>query len=350
PLTAINFWYLDLIFIVTFLATLLQYKEHFATSAFSTALLNLSMIACLLIYMKEAPETIIIALSVSVLIGGFLQVAVHLISIKKFNLHRILIGGWKYRKYRDVKEEGKQFKSLFFPSVWGNSMPQISSFIDTILASFLVAGSISYLFYANRIFQLPLASIAIAASIALFPSISKAIKNNNEAEAYRQLNRVFWLLLGLLGLATLGGMILAEPIVWLLFERGAFTQAQTIETSKVLMMYMLGLIPYGMAKLFALFLYANKEHMKAAKIATFTLVINVTISIILMNLMGAMGLALAGSISGLIFFILTVRGVGADKFFDIIKSIKLLYVVVGLAFSALLLIYANELLISWIRT
>jgi len=350
PLTAINFWYLDLIFIVTFLATLLQYKEHFATSAFSTSLLNLSMIASLLIYMKESPDTIIIALSVSVLIGGLLQVLVHLIAIKKFNLHRILLGGWKYRKDRDVKEEKKQFNSLFFPSVWGNSMPQISSFIDTILASFLLSGSISYLFYANRVFQLPLAIIAIAASIALFPSISKAIKNNNEAEAYRQLNRVFWLLLSLLGAATLGGVILAEPIVWLLFERGAFGEVQTIETSKVLMMYMLGLIPYGMAKLFALFLYANKEHTKAAKIATFTLIINVTISIILMNLMGAMGLALAGSISGLIFFILTVRGVGADRFFDIIKSIKLLYVIIGLAFLALILIYINELLVSWIRT
>ena len=350
PLTAINFWYLDLIFIVTFLATLLQYKEHFATSAFSTSLLNLSMIASLLIYMKESPKTIIIALSVSVLIGGLLQVLAHLIAIKKFNLHRILLGGWKYRKDRDIKEEKKQFNSLFFPSVWGNSMPQISSFIDTILASFLVSGSISYLFYANRVFQLPLAIIAIAASTALFPSISKAIKNNNEAEAYLQLNRVFWLLLSLLGVATLGGVILAEPIVWLLFERGAFGEVQTIETSEVLMMYMLGLIPYGMAKLFALFLYANREHTKAAKIATFTLIINVTISIILMNLMGAMGLALAGSISGLIFFILTVRGVGANRFFDIIKSIKLLYLIIGLAFWALLIIYINELLVSWIRT
>ncbi len=350
PLTAINFWYLDLVFIVTFLATLLQYKEHFATSAMSTALLNIAMIASLLLYMKEEPETIIIALSVAVLIGGLLQVTVHLIAIKNFNLHRILIGGWKYRKKRDVKEEGKQFNNLFFPSVWGNSMPQISSFIDTILASFLISGSISYLFYANRVFQLPLAIIAIAASIALFPSISKAIKNNNEPEAYRQLNRVFWLLLALLGVATLGGMILAEPIVWLLFERGAFTEQQTLETAKVLSMYMLGLIPYGMAKLFALFLYANKQHTKAAKIATITLLINVTISVILMNIMGAMGLALAGSISGLIFFILTVRGVGSDKFFEIVKSVKLIYIIIGLALATLLLIYTNELLISWIRT
>lgn len=99
-LTAINFWYLDLVFIVTFLATLLQYREHFATTAISTALLNLSMISALLIYMKNDPKTIIYALSISVLIGGLLQVIAHIIAIKRFNLQRILIGGWKYRKKR----------------------------------------------------------------------------------------------------------------------------------------------------------------------------------------------------------------------------------------------------------
>jgi putative peptidoglycan lipid II flippase len=353
PLTAINFWYLDLVFIVTFLATLLQYKEHFATTAMSTALLNIAMISALLIYMKESPETIIVALSFAVLIGGVLQVIAHLIAIKKFNLQRLLIGGWKYRnkesKQKDLKEEEKQFNGLFFPSVWGNSMPQISSFIDTILASFLISGSISYLFYANRIFQLPLAIIAIAASIALFPAISKAIKHGNEALAYQHLSRVFWILLALLGLATLIGIILAEPIVWLLFERGAYTADMTAQTASVLAMYMLGLIPYGLAKLFALFLYANKEHKKAAKIATITLILNVMVSFTLMKLMGASGLALAGSIGGLIFFILTIRGVGTDKFINLIKSKKLFYVLGVLALSTPILIWINNLLMEWIR-
>ena len=353
PLTAINFWYLDLVFIVTFLATLLQYKEHFATTAMSTALLNIAMISALIIYMKESPETIILALSFAVLIGGVFQVIAHLIAIKKFNLQRILLGGWKYRnkesKQKDLKEEESQFNRLFFPSVWGNSMPQISSFIDTVLASFLITGSISYLFYANRIFQLPLAIIAIAASMALFPAISKALKHGNETLAYAHLHRVFWILLGLLGVATLIGIILAEPIIWLLFERGNFNIEMTHQTADVLSMYMLGLIPYGLAKLFSLFLYANKEHKKAAKIATITLIINVCISFILMKQMGAMGLALAGSIGGLIFFTLTLQGVGFDKFFNIVKSKKLIYLFVGLLLSTLLLIWVNELIIGWIR-
>jgi putative peptidoglycan lipid II flippase len=353
PLTAINFWYLDLVFIVTFLATLLQYKEHFATTAMSTALLNLSMISALLLYMKQDPKSILYALSISVLIGGLLQVIAHIIAIKKFNMQRFLIGGWKYRnkerKQKDLKEETNLFNRLFFPSVWGNSMPQLSSFIDTILASFLISGSISYLFYANRVFQLPLAIIAIAASMVLFPAISKALKHGNETLAYQHLSRVFWILLGLLGLATLTGIILAEPIVWLLFERGAFTPEMSAQTAGVLSMYMLGLIPYGLAKLFSLFLYANKEHTKAAKIATITLVINVTISFILMSYMGAMGLALSGSIGGLIFFLLTLNGVGFEKFLNIMNAKKLIYLFTGLIISAFLLIYINSLLIEWIR-
>jgi putative peptidoglycan lipid II flippase len=353
PLTAINFWYLDLVFIVTFLATLLQYKEHFATTAMSTALLNISMISALLLYMHQEPKTIIYALSIAVLIGGLLQVLAHIIALKSFNLQRLLIGGWRYRnkpsKQQDLKKETNLFNRLFFPSVWGNSMPQLSSFIDTILASFLISGSISYLFYANRIFQLPLAIIAIAASIALFPAISKALKHGNETLAYQHLDRVFWILLALLGMATLTGIIVAEPIVWLLFERGAFTPQMTIETAQVLSMYMLGLIPYGLAKLFSLFLYANKEHTKAAKIATITLLINVTVSFVLMKYMGAMGLALSGSIGGLIFFTLTLNGIGFEKFFEIIKSKKLIYLVVGLTLFGSLLEFINHLLIDWIR-
>lgn len=353
PLTAINFWYLDLVFIVTFLATLLQYREHFATTAISTALLNISMMSALLIYMKDEPKIIIFALSISVLIGGLLQVVAHIIAIKNLNMHRILIGGWRYRnkksKQRDLKKETSLFNRLFFPSVWGNSMPQLSSFIDTILASFLISGSISYLFYANRIFQLPLAIIAIAASMALFPAISKALKHGNETLAYRHLNRVFWILLALLSLATLMGIILAEPIVWLLFERGAFTPEMSVQTAEVLQMYMLGLIPYGLAKLFSLFLYANREHTKAAKIATITLLINVTVSFILMSYMGAMGLALSGSIGGLIFFILTLRGVGFDKILNILTLKKSLYLIFGLILSATALLYINKMLIELIR-
>ncbi|XPV54761.1 MAG: lipid II flippase MurJ [Halarcobacter ebronensis] len=102
----------------------------------------------------------------------------------------------------------------------------MSAFLDTWLASFLVSGSISYLYYANRVFQLPLALFAIATSIALFPMISKAIKNKDEKKALRLLKKsTSIILLGLLSIATIIGIIFDnEFIIWLLFQRGAFTQ------------------------------------------------------------------------------------------------------------------------------
>ncbi len=349
PMTAINFWYLDLIFIVTFLATLLQYKNHFATTAMSTALLNISMIAALYLYMKEDPKTVAYALSFAVLIGGVLQVITHLIALHKFNLHKILIGGWKYRKTKDVEEEKKHFQSLFLPGILGNSTPQISAFIDTLLATFLMTGSVSYLFYANRIFQLPLAIIAIATATVLFPTVSKALKNKNETEAYKNLNQAFWLLSFLLGAAMVGGILLAEPIVWLLFERGKFTLVQTLETVTVLQMYMVGLLPFGLAKLFSLFLYASHRHLKAAKIAVYSLVTSVSASLILMHPLGASGLALAGSIGGWVLFIFTVKEVGTDKFLDIIKSKRSFYFVIMMFIFAIALYFLNDWLLTLIR-
>jgi len=349
PLTAINFWYLDLIFIVTFLATLLQYKEHFATTAMSTALLNIAMIVALWLYMKEDPKTVAYALSFAVLIGGTMQVIAHLIALNKFNLHKILLGGWKYRKVKDVKDEKKHFQSLFLPGILGNSTPQISAFIDTILATFLMTGSVSFLFYANRIFQLPLAIIAIATATVLFPTVSKALKNGQEETAYQNLNQAFWLLAFLLGGAMLGGILLAEPIVWLLFERGKFTAVETLETVSVLQMYMVGLLPFGLAKLFSLFLYASHRHLKAAKIAVYSLIASVTSSLILMQIMGASGLALAGSIGGWVLFIFTVKEVGSDKFFQIIKSKKSIYFLFFLIFFSIILYSVNSLILEYIR-
>jgi putative peptidoglycan lipid II flippase len=327
PLTAINFWYLDLIFIVTFAATLLQYKEHFATTALATALLNISMIAALWFFMKHDPATVAYALSFAVVAGGLLQVLVHLYALHRFKLDRVLALGWKYRKKKDVSQEITHFNKLFFPSVLGNAVPQLSSFIDTLLATFIAAGSVSYLFYANRVFQLPLALIAIATSVALFPSVAKALKNGREDEAKASMTKAFWLLLFLLGLATLGGIIFAEPIVWLLFERGKFTHAETLQTAFVLQMYMIGLVPYGLAKLFSLYLYAAHRHTDAAKVAVVSLVVTVTASLIFMYPLQAAGLALAGSLGGWTLFFFTVRKTGTTMFFSMLKHRYALYFV-----------------------
>ena len=349
PLTAISFWYLYLIFIVTFIATLLQYKEHFVTTAMSTVLLNLSMIAALLLFMKSDPKTIAYALTFSVLVGGLLQVIVHIFTLYKLNLVRLLTGGWKYRKKREISEEKKRFTSLFIPAVWGGASLQINSFVGTMIASFLITGSVSYLAYAQRIFQLPLALFAIATATALFPGISKALKNDNETLAYANLEKGFWLLSFALGFAALAGALLAEPIIWLLFERGRFDIVQTKETASVLSMFMVGLLPLGLAKLFSLFLYATYRQGKAAKIATLSVAVNIIASLMLMYPMGASGLALAGSIGGWVLFVFTIKEVGMERFWKIVNSKMMVYLLFSYLLSGGILYYLNTLILGLIR-
>ncbi|MEY4504832.1 MAG: hypothetical protein RL154_1128, partial [Pseudomonadota bacterium] len=137
PIIAINFYYLDLIFIVTFLGALLQYRKHFAVTAFATALLNVGMIATLLIFKNSAPMTIVYALSFGVLIGGCLQALAHIFVAKK---KKVLLGLYiGFRKFFRGKRspDSKRFNAGFLPSIAGSSTAQIAAFVDTWLATFL---------------------------------------------------------------------------------------------------------------------------------------------------------------------------------------------------------------------
>lgn len=344
PFVAINFWYLPLIFAVTFLSTLLQYKHHFATSAFSTALLNISLILAIHFSQDKAQSDIVYYMSFGVVVGGILQLFVHILAIYNLGLSKMLLGGFKHLRVKSkiIKKETRKFRQQFFPAVWGNSTAQVSAFLDTWLASLLASGAISYLYYSNRIFQLPLALFAIATSIALFPSIAKFLKKDDESGALRFMEKAFWFLAFLLTASTIGGYIMAHEITWLLFERGAFSQEDTLNTTAVLQMYMIGLLPFGLQKLFSLWLYAKEMQLRAAKIATFSLVTNIVLSLALISPLGAAGLALASTVSGFAGFIMTIQAFGAKKFFDILSSKKSLYLIAGSVVFALLLMIIKD--------
>ena len=344
PYVAINFWYLPLIFIVTFFSSMLQYKGHFATSAFSTALLNLSLIAALVLSKGSSQSTIVSYLSFGVVIGGVLQVGVHIVALYKMGLLKLLVGGFTYLRVKSkrIKKDTQKFRQNFFPAMWGNSTAQVSAFLDTFLASFLATGSISYLYYANRIFQLPLALFAIATSIALFPKVARYLKNNDETKAVANLEKAFWFLSALLSASTIGGIILSDEILKLLFEHGAFTSTDTANTSGVLQMYMLGLLPFGIQKLFVLWLYAKEMQMRAAKIATISLITYIVLALAFIAPLGAAGLALASTLGGFVSLFFTIKVFGKERFFAILLNKKLIYLIVSAAAFTLLLLQLKD--------
>ncbi len=347
---AINFYYLVLIFIVTFLSSLLQYRNHFVTTAFSTALLNISLIGALLFSKGCEPRIIVLFLSYGVILGGVFQVIIHLIAIKILKIDKLLVGGFKYLKEKGerVKKDLNSFYHSFFPAIIGNSVSQFSAFLDTWLASFLVSGTISYLYYANRILQLPLALFAIATSVAIFPKISRHLNSDNEKEAIKMLKRAFWFLLFLLTFSTIGGILLSKEIIWLLFERGEFARNDTINTSIVLTMYMVGLLPYGLAKIFSLWLYSKHQQKKAAKIAIKSLIVNILFSLLLIFPFGASGLALSSSLAGFFLFYYTIKEFGSDKFLAIIRDKLLLYLILFSTIEIFILLYLKEFIDGYI--
>jgi putative peptidoglycan lipid II flippase len=350
PFVAINFWYLPLVFAMTFLSGMLQYKHHFATTAFSTALLNLSLIGALFLSEDKSQTEIVYYLSYGVVIGGILQLIAHVVALKQIGLMKLLYGGFKHLrvKSRLITQDTRKFRNNFFPAMWGNSTAQVSAFLDTFLASFLVTGSISYLYYANRIFQLPLALFAIATSVALFPRVARYIRNRDEAQAKAFMKKAFWFLAFLLTASTIGGIILSREITWLLFERGAFTAQDTANTTAVLQMYMIGLLPFGLQKLFVLWLYAKEMQGKAAKIATYSLLTYIFLALTFISPMGASGLALASTAGGFVSFVLTPRVFGWQNFIDIVWSKNLVYLLLGVGILTFLLLILKEFLSSYI--
>ncbi|WP_263832819.1 murein biosynthesis integral membrane protein MurJ [Sulfurospirillum oryzae] len=346
PFVAINFYYLPLIFCVTLFGSLLQYKHHFAVSAFSTALLNIGMIGALLLFQNYDRKTIVYALSYGVLVGGLMQVAIHVVALKKDNFLKLFVVAFKHRHKRDeaLNEANKSFNRSFWHSIIGNSTPQIVSFVDTTLASFLVTGSISYLYYGNRIFQLPLALFAIALTTGIFPKITRLLKANNEEEASKLLSQGFWVLAFLLTTSTMGGYMLSYEIVKLLFEHGSFSHEDSLTTAWVLGMYMIGLIPFGLAKLFSLWLYAGMRQREAAIIAMYSLGSNLVFSFALIKPMGAAGLALAGSLAAYVLLFFTIRSFGARKFFAILYNKKLLILILVLLLEWGVLSWLKEII------
>ncbi len=338
PLVAINFYYLPLIFVVTFLGSLLQYKNHFATTAFSTALLNIALIVSLLLTKDMDKIDIVYAMSYAVIVGGMLQLITHIIAIKNKNLAKLFRFGFTNREKKKTASEEKSFFRSFSHAILGNSTPQISAFLDIWIASFLVTGSISYLYYANRIFQLPLALFAIALSVAVFPKIARLIKNSETKQALVFFKNGFWFLLFLLTLSAIGGIILSQEIVKLLFERGAFTSEDTLKSAEVLQMYLVGLVPFGLAKLFSLWLYATLRQKEAVKIALFGLGANLLMYTLLVEPLGVKGLALASSIAGIVLLAFTIRSFGFKEFLDTIRDKKLAILIgVILAYIPILL-------------
>ena len=339
PLVAINFWYLFFIFLVTLLAALLNYEHKFFITSFSAALFNLSIVLCVFFVDEASPLQNMYYFSYAIVLSGLAQLILHLIALRNSLKFRAM---WLSLRLKRLKTRLDNFYSNFFHGVLGSSATQLSTLLDTTIASFLITGSISYLYYANRVFQLPLALFAIALTQVSFPKILKQLKSGEEALALNFMQKALAALSFMLVMASILGIIFAPEITTLLFEWGNFGSNDSKITAFVLMAYLVGLLPFGLQKLLSLWLYAKFKQKIAAIIAFKALGISASFSIIFILLIESpefkvLGVALASSLSAFYLLGANIKAFGVRTFLGLINLKKMLLGMIVLAIFSLVL-------------
>ena len=288
-LLKITFPYLVFISLTALLASVLNVFGRFAVAAFTPALLNISIIMAA-IFLSPLISVPIYSLAIGVFIGGGLQLALQYLSVRKLGFHLNFSLGFRHKGVKKV------FK-LMVPGIVGGSVAQLNILIDSIIASFLVAGSISWLYYSDRIIELPLGIFGIALATAILPSLSK-FAINSEFKKFNNAVRhsINWSLF--LGIPSASGIILlAEPIIVSLFHYGEMTTYDVQQCMKSLRGYALGLPAFILIKVLVTAYFAKKDMVTPVKIAVFALFINTVLNLVLMQYFGHAGLALATSMA-----------------------------------------------------
>lgn len=321
-LVRIMFPYLLLICLAALLLGALNALHIFFLPALSPLNLDFAEIVYIL-FIAGYLVSPIKGLAVAVVIGGLGQFA--------FQLPLLFKHGWHLRFKINFRHPGvKKIFLLMLPAMIGFSVEQINSLIDTLCSSFLREGSVTALYYSNRLMQLPLALFGIAMATVSLPLMSKSVSEKNFVELKETLSlslrTVFFIIIP----ASAGLMILAEPIVRLLFQRGAFDLEATKLTSQALFYYALGIFAYAGTKIVAAVFYSLQDTKTPLKVAVLALSLNVVLNLILMIPMGVGGLALATAISStvnlailLIILRLRIGKLGLRKIIETVKRVLL---------------------------
>lgn len=303
-LTRITFPYIFFISLVALAGGILNSFQKFALPALNPLLLNLALIFGALVLSPHLEQPTM-GLAIGVFLGGVLQLALLLPALKKIGIP--LRFRWRALTRSDRHPAIQRVLTLMGPSVLGVSVAQINLLVDLFMASWLPVGSISYLYYADRLVEFPLGLIGIAMGTAILPSFSARAAHHDLDGLQNDLDFALRIVLLINIPATAGLIVLGEPILAMLFERGAFTAETTQLTAQALLAYSLGLSAFSAIKVGAPVFYALKDTRTPVRIAIVCMVANIIFSLILIGPLRHTGLALATTLAaflnaGLLFY------------------------------------------------
>ena len=287
-LTRVMFPYLLLVGLSALAMAGLQAHNRFFAAALGPAVLNVGMIgAVLLLHARVEPP--IVSLAIGVLAGGLGQLLVQIPGLQREGLLVAPALDMRHPALRRVVR-------LLLPSVFGLAAVQVSVFVNTLLASLLPAGSISYLYYADRVMEFPLGIFGIALASAALPAMARQGATADTRGVAQTLNFALRMSFYIAAPATVGLILLRTPITRVLFERGQFGPAETAATASALAWYAAGLVGFSTARIAAQAFYAFGEPGTAVRCGAVSVAAGIVAAVALMGPLGHSGLAAASSV------------------------------------------------------
>lgn len=284
-LLQVTFPYIFFISLVSLAAGALNSYSRFSVPAFTPVLLNLSFIGCT-VWLAPLIDPPVMALAWAVLIGGVIQLLFQIPFLLKIDMMPRFRFDWHHAGARRVLRQ-------MAPAVFGVSVSQISLLINTVFASFLVTGSVSWLYYADRLMEFPAGLLGVALGTILLPSLSRHFADSSTAEYSRLLDWGLRLTVLLTLPAAVALALLAAPLVITLFYHGQFSVHDVWMTRDALVAYSAGLLGLIMVKVLAPGFYARQNIKTPVKIAIVTLIVTQLLNLALIVPLRHAGLALA---------------------------------------------------------
>lgn len=289
----ITFPYLFFISLVAMAAGIFNTYDRFAVPAITPVLLNICLIIAAFVFVPDSDNPTVV-LAVAVCISGLLQFLLQIPFLKK----QAILPVPSFKLATDKQNDGvKRVFKLMLPVIYGSSVAQFNSIINTVLASFLVTGSVSWLYYSDRLMEFPLALFVLAISTVILPNLSKQHTQGDFEKFSRTLDWGLRAVLLIVTPAVVGMVVLSGQLMVTLFQYNEFSATDAIMSAKSLRAYAFGLIGLALVKVLAPGFYAKQDTKTPVKIGVISMFANLILALILVAPFKHVGLAAAFSMS-----------------------------------------------------
>ena len=340
-LTRITFPFLFFISLASFFSAILNSHNKFAAASAAPIILNLVLIS-ILIFSKKLNDELVYYLAFGVSIAGILQLFFLYFFVKDFF-------SLKFSFQIKISEKVKIFFKKLLPSIFASGVTQINILVGTIIASFQ-ASAVSYLYYADRIYQINLAIAGIAIGVVILPQLSKYIKTNKKDKILLIQNKALELSFFLSLPAMVALLLGSKEIISALFGYGSFNQESVLNSAKALYFFSIGLPAFALIKVFSSFFFANNDTKTPFYISLISVVLNIVISISFFANIGFVIIPIATTISSwfnsiLLFIFLKNRNLFHFNRIFIIRFFKITLssLVMGIFFNNLIIYFDDQL-------